>query len=288
MNESNVNISKSIAPPLMQVLICTFGAEGIERIAKAQHPIVEGVEYLISWQLPDGDIEVPAALSRPDFVIIKNHTRGLSSNRNIALQAASAPICLISDDDVYYTEEGLKTVINGFSNNPQADIITFQFSCDKDIKFYPEKSFSLTRPPKGYYASSIEIAFRRRKVIDNGVCFNENFGIGGKFMAGEENIFLHDLLRAGLTGIFIPSVIAHHPSLSTSSRHDCNPEYIRTKGAVFTHIHPLTWPLRMLAHAVRHKPAESNGFTPVSRLRYMQLWLQGAKQAGKLNKKHYK
>ena len=75
----------------LQVLICTLGEAGIQRVAKGEHPHVPGVEYLVSWQLPDGDVAIPDELSRPDFKIIKNTTRGLSRNRNLSIAAATAP-----------------------------------------------------------------------------------------------------------------------------------------------------------------------------------------------------
>lgn len=275
MSERNNN--KSDSQVVLQVLICTFGTDGIRRIADAEHPCVPGVEYLVSWQLPDGDAPIPSALERPDFRIVKTDTRGLSRNRNNALWAATAPLCLISDDDVSYNADELETVIRSFADHPEADIITFKYRSDTDHKFYPDDSFDLSTPAKGYFASSIEIAFRRERVIESGVRFNEDFGIGGIFMAGEEDLFIHGLLRKGLKGIYIPEVIAYHPGQSTGEIQADNPDYIRTKGAVFIHLHPHSWPLRMLAHATRHK---SSGIT---RWQYIKQWLKGARQARILN-----
>ena len=33
----------------LQVLLCTFGEEGMERVVKSCHPEVEGVEYAVSY-----------------------------------------------------------------------------------------------------------------------------------------------------------------------------------------------------------------------------------------------
>lgn len=275
MSERSNNTSTN--RPRLQVLICTFGAEGIRRVAEAIHPQMPGVGYLVSWQLPDGDLPVPAELERPDFHIVKTTSRGLSPNRNNALRVASAPLCLISDDDVSYTADELETVIQSFADHPEADIITFKYRSDSEHKLYPDRSFELSKPVKGYFTSSIEIAFRRKRVIESGIRFNEDFGIGGTFMAGEEDLFLHYLLRNGLKGLYIPKVIAYHPALSTGEANADNPDYIRTKGAVFTHLHPHSWPLRMLAHAARHKSPE------ISRWQYLKQWLRGAGEARELN-----
>ena len=255
----------------LQVLICTLGDEGIRRVAAACHPQVCQVEYLVSWQLPEGDLPVPEALQRPDFRIVKSYTRGLSRNRNAAIEAASAPLCLISDDDVIYNADNLQGIIRHFDENPETDILTFRYASASEAKTYPDRPFPLDSPPKGYYASSIEIAFRRDSVAGK-IRFNENFGIGARFIAGEEDIFIYDALRAGLSGRYIPFDIARHDDLSTSARLYADPALITAKGAVFTHIHPASWPLRMLVHALRNIK-NNNG---ISTFRYLKSWLNGA------------
>lgn len=268
----------------LQVLICTYGREGIERVAKANHPQVKGVRYLVSWQMPEGDIPVPDDLNREDFDIVKTTTRGLTRNRNIALREASAPLCLISDDDVSYSEFQLRDVIKSFSQYKNADVITFRFNTKEGPKNYPDTSFSLHHQPKGYFASSIEIAFRREKVMESKVLFNEHFGIGAEFIAHEEIVFIHDILKAGLTGIYLPITIAEHPSQSTRDISSDSPLFIRAKGAAFIYSHRFTWPIRMILHAMRHKPAEISGSSSssLSRYKFLREWIKGALQAYKL------
>ena len=233
----------------LQVMICTMGSDGIRRVALASHPRVEGVEYLVSWQT-DGNDCVPKELERPDFRITTSHTRGLSVNRNIALSKATAPLLLISDDDVKYTEEGLRSVIDAFLHYPDKDIITFRYISTSHSKFYPSHSCNLSTPKKGYFVTSFEIAFRRRRVQGK-IWFNENFGIGAPFPSGEEDLFLRDCLDAGLKGMFLPITIVRHDRSTTSDRNLMLPSRPQTKGAVFTRLHPSDWPLRMIIHALR-------------------------------------
>lgn len=264
MDEINSNIK-------LQVLICTLGEAGIRRVAEGSHPRVPGVEYLVSWQLPDGDADIPEALLRPDFRIIKNNTRGLSKNRNLAISAATAPYSLISDDDLDYAADGLSKIIDIFDKNQGLDIATFKYS-GADTKRYPDHSFNLSKPPKGYYVTSFEIGFRQESILGSGIRFNEKFGIGTGFPAGEEDIWIHDMLKRKLKGEFFPIIIAHHPGETTGTRRATDPDIIRTKGAVFAHTHPLTWPLRMLTHAWRNHKSKSE----ISTLKYVSCWTQGA------------
>lgn len=254
----------------LQVLICTFGPDGIRRVANCDHPSVQGVEYLVSWQLPDGDCDIPDELHRDDFRIKKNPTKGLSRNRNIAMDVAAAPVCLISDDDIDYNVDGLRSVIDVFDKCPDIDIATFQYDGD-DHKAYPSVQADLSKPPKNYFVSSVEIAFRLESIRKSGVRFDERFGVGSEFVAGEENLWIHDLLREGLKGRFFPINIATHRGETTGVRLETAPEYIVSKGAVFKHIHPLTWRLHMVAHALR---CRKTGWT-LGMMRYCKEWIRG-------------
>lgn len=261
---------------VMQVMICAYGIDGIKRVAKGMHPTTEGVEYLVSWQ-NDGCCQIPVELDRADFKIISTQTKGLSLNRNIALAHATAPILLVGDDDADYTEDGLKSVINAFRSHLEADIIAFRFDSISTHKTYPKTQVALDSPPKGYYISSIELAMKRDSVKGK-IWFNENFGIGAMFPSGEEEIFVKDCLNASLKGIFIPETIVRHDATTTCSRNLKDASRPLTKGAVFLHLHPFSWPLRMIIHTVRELPAWKEGAVP-NPFSYLLNWIKGAVMA---------
>ena len=52
------------------------------------------------------------------------------------------------------------------------------------------------------------IAFKRKSIMYNSICFNEFFGGNVEHMAGEDTLFLHDCLRKGLKIVAVPDVIA--------------------------------------------------------------------------------
>lgn len=270
----------------LQVMICTYGEEGIRRVAQSAHPAVPGVEYLVSWQT-DGRADIPEALQRPDFRIVMTDTKGLSANRNNALANATAPLLLVSDDDADYSEEGLAAVIKAFGEYPDCGLLTFKYASAKHEKDYPSHGFSLDRVPKGYFVSSLEIAFRR-EAVQGKIWFNEFFGIGAMFPSGEEDVFLRDCTLAGLIGRFVPEVIARHDGSTTSDRNKKSVSMPQTKGAVFLHLHPFSWPLRMMAHISRQFGPwrRGAGLSPYS---YGLNWLKGAwkaKTKGVFNKRH--
>lgn len=200
----------------LEVLICTYGNEGLNRVAKMNLPTIEGVKYLVSWQTNEFNLILPNELHREDLVIYTTRTKGLSINRNHALKKASGDICLIADDDLAYTTKQLQAIIETFEKNPSVDIALFRYSGGNN-KYYPDYEFDIQKEPKGYYISSIEIAFRRNS-LPHTLQFDTRFGIGTAMPAGEEFIFIHQAIKLGLKCRFFPITITHHEDLSTGSR----------------------------------------------------------------------
>jgi hypothetical protein len=80
----------------------------------------------------------------------------------------------------------------------------------------------------------VEIAFRLDRIREKGIEFNELFGAGSKFSAGEENIFLFECLARGIKVKYVPVKIANlHTGTSTWFK-GYNEKYFRDKGAAFT------------------------------------------------------
>lgn len=256
----------------LQVLIVAYGRKGIQSVARLPHPEVDGVEYIVSWQYGDDEPVIPdELLRRHDFKIYPSDTRGVARNRNLALDRATAPILLESDDDVFYTPDQLRAVIRAFEEHPEADYINFRYHSDKYPVSRPDFEFDIRHAPRGWFTGGIEMAFRLQPIRQHNIRFNELFGIGAEFPAGEEDLFLNDVLRAGLKAIYLPIDIVNHPGDSTAMREGNSLNFIRTKGALFPYIHPYSWPLRMLTHAWRfsHRPTKF--------ISYIRAWLKGAR-----------
>ena len=267
----------------LQVLIVAYGRKGIENVASSLHPRMEGVEYIVSWQCagasPD---DVPRSLlERDDFKVLPTPTVGVALNRNLTLDAASAPIVLESDDDVSYTPEMLSNVIRAFDERPDCDFLAFKYYSKQNPRKYPLHECDLRNPPKGYFIGGIEMAFRLDSIRKAGIRFNELFGIGSEFPSGEEDLFLHDVLRAGLTARFVPVVIVNHESESTCMREAKSPAFIRTKGAIHAIVNPRTWHLRMLTHARREAAPGLK-----EKINYCRNWLRGVRDLRRIYGRH--
>ena len=234
----------------LDILISTYARDGIERLDAASLPTIDNVNYVISWQSPQGDI--PSTLRRDDIKITTLAGKGLSRNRNNSISASDADICMIADDDLTYNPDGIKTLIKAFEANPQMDVALVKSSLNSS-KIYPDKEIPIFRGkfPKGYYILSFEIAFRRSSLPAN-VRFDTRFGLGAEwYLCGEEEIFVDNLLRAGLHCRFIPVVITSHPHPTTASSRLRQAGVQRAMGAVIFRLHPLSAILRLPLKAWR-------------------------------------
>lgn len=217
----------------LQILICTV-ARRLGGIDTGGLPVMPSVSYLICCQCPDGERpDVSETLARrSDVSVIFFDDRGLSRNRNHSLAASEAPYLLISDDDISYSAEGLTAIIDAFDTDPALDIVATR-SVIPEPHVYPPHGHDLAVPYPRYSAISFEIALRRRSWQRSGVLFSELAGIGAPYLAaGEEQIFVHRLLEAGLRGRFIDAVVSHHRGTTTSVREAARPGVVRAKGAL--------------------------------------------------------
>ena len=57
-----------------------------------------------------------------------------------------------------------------------------------------------------------------QKIKDKRLAFDERFGLGTKLKRGEEEIFIQDLIKNGLWGVFYPIYIVKHPFESTGTK----------------------------------------------------------------------
>lgn len=182
---------------------------------------------------------------------INTTERGLSKSRNMALRYATADICILADDDLIYRDNYEIAIKQSFEQNPKMTILIFQVEgIERKYKNYPQKARSLNYI-NAMKVSSVEVAFRRKEIIKNNVFFDELFGAGTRFLMGEENIFISQLLKQKLKGLFVPKIIANLHIGNSSWFPGYNKEYFIGKGAAFAALQSgFTW-LLILQFALR-------------------------------------
>lgn len=259
---------------MLDLALITHGPDGLERVVRQGLPRVPGVRYVVSWQ-GDAGRAVPAEIAaRDDIEVHRCALSGLSNNRNNAIDRCRAELVLLADNDVEYTPEGLLGVIDAFREYPEADLLTFR-SEPADCQ-YPAESVRLDRRlPRGYYAKSIEIAFRRERI--GNLRMSPDLGLGsGRFEGGEDEAFLMTAIRRGLECRFVPLTVGVHAGESTGTKSRPSDANLRAAGVIVRLYYPVAfvWRLPLKAWRLRRRA----GF-----FRALRLLLSGARAVRFLN-----
>ncbi len=140
-----------------------------------------------------------------NIYIRESSDRGLSRSRNEALDNARCDCVILSDNDVRYEDDAFIKIKEAFERNPEAGILVFFIERPERKKPVLKKEGSLDAL-HSMRIFSPEIAIRRSLIGD--LRFDEDFGSGGKYSMGEENIFLFEAKRRGIKIIYVPVKIA--------------------------------------------------------------------------------
>ena len=145
--------------------------------------------------------------------VLSTTQRGLTKSRNMAIRNARADVCLLCDDDEVFVPNYEQKVLSAYENLPQADVIIFKM-VNRPPSF-PDRIQEL-KFPKTMKVSSWQISFRRQRLLDSGVRFDELLGAGTGNGAEEELKFLLDCEKAGLKMYTFPQKL---PVWDRSSPH---------------------------------------------------------------------
>ncbi|MES5891532.1 glycosyltransferase family A protein [Bacillus cereus group sp. RP43] len=195
---------------------------------------------------------------------------GLSKSRNKAIfNSNDDGIVLLSDDDLVYVDNYSELIQKTFDENPDYDIIRFQVEgINKPFKMYKNKSAKL-----GYLSSlktsSVEIAFRIKKIKEANIQFNEQFGAGSVYRMGEENIFLYECLSKGLKIKYEPIKIADLYIGESSWFKGFNKKYFHDRGAIFSALSKRWAGVLILQFAFRHYKKYKSNMTLLQAIRAM-------------------
>ncbi|WP_298902685.1 glycosyltransferase family A protein [uncultured Psychroserpens sp.] len=150
--------------------------------------------------------------------VINSLERGSPASRNLAIQNATKDICLMSDDDIVYQSNLLKTIEMAYANCPEASMISFE-AIDEDgqlyTNYYPEGEHTKETLKRIY---TWVITFRRSVFKEEQIYFNHYFGVGSVFKGVTEYVFLRNAYDKGLLMHHVAETIVMHPNESSGRR----------------------------------------------------------------------
>lgn len=182
-------------------------------------------------------------------------TRGVGKNRNFALALADGGILMFADDDLRYEDGYARTVARAFRELPNADMIVFGISYEKDGRHLKTRLPQTGRLPflKALRYGTCAIAIRREAVLKHNLRFSELFGGGCLYSYGEDTDFIVQCYKKHL------KIFSYHAMIATTSKDTSTcytgygEKYYFDKGALARHslgVFALPYMLRMAGKAL--------------------------------------
>lgn len=222
-----------------------------DRIKNLRRPdFSEPHEVLVLVQNPK---ELSYVLELPKVKLIELKSQGVAKSRNAALHHASGEFLIFGDDDITFRSDGVKTAVNYLQEHPECSIVLAQaVDEDENLRKNYKKEVTPLKLSNSARAATYEMLVRVDAVKSAGIKFDENFGAGMENYLGDEYIFIADALRAGLTGVHLPVVVAMHPKESSGSRWGSDKD-LSARAKIFTRIFGLKAPILRLAFLLKTK-----------------------------------
>lgn len=210
---------------------------GINQVWEKIKNIPDEFLIIISHQVTDKQKQHGDICKKNNVIIITTYCKGLSKSRNILLATAfqkSVDYMIISDDDVAYLVNGLYELKDRIIEDRGKYHYQIQ-SCTQDgrlRKKYPLMRKRLNRL-SAFNISSIEMCLNVNQIQECNVWFDECFGLGARYKAGEEPIFVTDLMKTKNNIIFIPVTITVHPIESSGKKIYNETDALSDRSAIF-------------------------------------------------------
>lgn len=167
------------------------------------------------------------------IVEIKLSSRGVGINRNTAIMNSEADILLFADQDITYLENYGERIKQEFENHPEADMILFNVNVGEKRKTYENMTWKRVRWYNCGRYGAVSFAIRRIKLLESRVMFSQLFGGGAKYAAGEDSLFLKDLMDRGVKVYASPIYIGTEEEGESSWFRGYDEKFFHDRGVLY-------------------------------------------------------
>lgn len=212
--ESSLTIGISCVMPRLNALLQN---DSLAALPYAKLLVLQPEE---SGNLPVVPPKQQAIIEKLGIALVLQTQRGLSASRNTLLQHCQTDLLLLADDDITFAPDGIAQAVQWMQAHPEAALLSGQYQKQgqRNHKPYARCEHRHSRRSVREVAS-VEMMLRISR-IPSGVRFDEHFGLGAPFAAGEEALFADRLLKAGAAAYYVPCVLAEHSGASTGDARD--------------------------------------------------------------------
>jgi len=194
--------------------------------------------------------------------------RGVGLSRNTCIEMApQCDIILFTDEDISYDEGYSQAIIDEYTAHPEADALLFNMRvCDSRRTYWNEDHHRVRFYNYGKFPA-YSISVRRDRLMKSGVRFPLEFGGGAKYINGEDSVFLHDLLKAGIKIYTSTVCLGQEQERESTWFKGYNEEFFISRGALYVRLYGRFDLLRAVLFLLRNRYTYAEcGFLPAIRL----------------------
>lgn len=215
--------------------------------------------------------------------IVCTDTIGVSVNRNILLNCATADINIFIDDDCPLVDDYAKIVFEFYGKNHAFSCIFNGIWSTHGGKLIHKKSTKRIRNFNQIsYAGGPGFTCTKEFTQTNLIRYNEKVGTPNYICAGEDSLFYHDLVKCK-TNLYRSSEVLFEVAIdedNSSYFNGIDEQYVTTRGYITKKIHPILFFVYKFKHAFRFSRQET-------KLSFIEI-LKFMNNGSKLYKRDYK
>ena len=208
--------------------------------------------------------------------LVTTNTRGLSKNRNIAIENISndVEVVMFADDDLVFHNGYEEIVLKEFDTHPEADAIKFNLNCisKRKISMRPIKKFKKVGRNEVTSYGVCAMAIRKEVIVNKNLKFNERFGTGTPNYCGEDSIFLQEMFKKRISIFVSPLYIADIDQSASSWFEGCTEKKYTVSGMIINECYPVLSYLLVLRSAIK---AYIRGNTKLTLLQIIKCYYKG-------------
>lgn len=204
--------------------------------------------------------------------------KGVGLSRNNALLRADHDISLFADEDIVYTDDYEKQVLQAFETHPEADMLLFNMDVAPDRRTYQIEQFGRVKQYNCGRYPTYSFAIRTEKMHEKNITFSLLFGGGAKYSNGEDSLFIKECITKRLKVFRVPVTIGREvprPSTWFSGYHE---KFFFDRGVLYHHLYGFLAKPLAVRFLLKHKEQICVEIPPKKAYRIM---LEGIQEAAK-------
>ncbi|MBQ8591678.1 MAG: glycosyltransferase family 2 protein [Lachnospiraceae bacterium] len=179
--------------------------------------------------------------------------RGVGLSRNNALLRADRDICLFSDEDIVYSDDYEKLVLDEFRKNPEADMILFNIDVGESRRTYHIDSYGKVKVYNSGRYPTYSFAAKVEKLHKNNITFSLLFGGGAKYSNGEDSLFIREVLKKGLKVYKAPVTLGRETERESTWFSGYHEKFFYDRGVLYHYLYGRLAKLIALRFLLKHK-----------------------------------